>query len=116
VKGALLFVVFFGGAPERPPTPAPRQLAARADRWLGRDKVKHFLTSAFVQSVAYASLQAAGAQRRPAPAGASVATMGAGVAKEVVDRRRGGPFSVRDLTWDAAGAGAATLLLVRTQR
>ena len=117
MKGALLFVVFFGGAPQRPPTPAPRQpAAAPADRWLGRDKVKHFLTSAFVQSVAYASLQAAGAERGAALAGASVATMGAGGAKEVADRRRGGPFSVRDLTWDAAGAGAATLLLVRTQR
>ena len=116
MKGALLFVVFFGGAPQRPPTPMPREPAARADRWLGRDKAKHFLTSAFLQSVAYASLQAAGAERGAALAGASVATMGAGVAKEIADRRRGGPFSVRDLTWDAAGAGAATLLLVRTQR
>ena len=116
MKGALLFVVFFGGPPQRPPAPAPQPAAAPADRWLGRDKVKHFLTSAFVQSVAYASLQAAGAERGVALAGATAATMGAGVAKEVVDRRRGGPFSVRDLTWDAAGAGAATLLLVRTQR
>ena len=116
MKGALLFVLFFGGPPQRPPTPAPQPAPPTADRWLGRDKVKHFLTSAFVQSVGYAALQAAGAERGAALAGASVATLGAGVAKEVADRRAGGPFSVRDLAWDAAGAGAATLLLVRTQR
>jgi putative lipoprotein len=86
------------------------------DGWIGRDKVKHFLLSAFVQSVAYSSLQAAGVERGPALAGASAMTLSVGVAKEVVDRRRGGAFSGRDLAWDAAGAGAATLLLVRTAR
>jgi uncharacterized protein YfiM (DUF2279 family) len=37
-----------------------------------------------------------------------------GVGKEVHDRRTKGEFSVRDLAWDAAGAGSASLLLVRT--
>jgi uncharacterized protein YfiM (DUF2279 family) len=107
VRRVLLFSVLLG---------APGQARDAGDHWFGRDKVKHFLVSAFVQSAAYASLQAAGADREGALLGASAATAAVGVAKEAVDRRRGGPFSVRDLTWDAAGAGAATLLLVRTER
>ena len=43
-------------------------------------------------------------------------TLSVGVGKEWLDRRRGGAFSGRDLAWDAAGAGAATLVLVRTRR
>jgi uncharacterized protein YfiM (DUF2279 family) len=39
-----------------------------------------------------------------------------GVGKEVHDLHTNGEFSLRDLTWDAAGAGAATVLLVRTKR
>jgi hypothetical protein len=33
------------------------------------------------------------------------------VGKEIIDRRAGGQVSVPDLVWDAAGAGAASLLL-----
>ena len=103
MRGALLFSLALGGG-------------TSGDGWFGADKVKHFLTSAFVQSAAYATFQAAGAERGAALAGASVVTLSAGVGKEWLDRRRGGPFSGRDLAWDTAGAGAATLLLVRTQR
>ena len=103
MRGALLFSLAFGG-PDG------------GDRWFGTDKVKHFLTSAFVQSATYATLQAAGVERGTALAGASVVTLSVGVGKEWLDRRRGGAFSGRDLVWDAAGAGAATLVLVRTQR
>ena len=103
MRGALLFSIALGGG-------------APGDGWFGPDKVKHFLTSAFLQSATYATLQAAGAERGTALAGASVVTMTAGVGKEWLDRRNGGPFSGRDLAWNAAGAGAATLLLVRTAR
>lgn len=104
MRGALLFSLVFGGQD------APR------DRWFGADKVKHFLTSAFVQGATYATLQAAGAEHGPALAGASAVTLSVGVGKEWLDRRRGGAFSGRDLAWDAAGAGAVTLVLVRTRR
>ncbi len=103
MRGALLFSLAFGAGGE-------------GDRWFGADKVKHFLTSAFVQGATYATLQAAGADRGAALAGASVVTLSVGVGKEWLDRRREGAFSGRDLVWDAAGAGAATLVLVRTQR
>ena len=103
MRGALLFSLAFGAQ-------------GSGDRWFGADKVKHFLTSAFVQGATYATLQAAGADRGAALAGATVVTLSVGVGKEWMDRRSGGAFSGRDLAWDAAGAGAATLVLVRTER
>jgi putative lipoprotein len=88
----------------------------RGDRWFGPDKLQHFFTSAFVQSVAYGGLRRAGVESRPAIAGASAVTAFAGVAKEMYDARVKGEFSTRDLVWDAAGAGSASVLLVRTVR
>jgi putative lipoprotein len=91
-------------------------LAPPQDRWFGEDKLKHFVVSAFAQSISYSALQLAGAERGPALAGATVATLGAGVAKELVDHRRaGGAFSYKDLTWGLAGAGTATLWLQHTR-
>ena len=89
--------------------------AQPGDGWFSRDKLKHFLVSAFTQSVGYATLQAAGADRTTALAGATAFTLTLGVGKEVADREGGGRFSRRDLVWDVAGAGAATLLLLRTE-
>jgi len=87
-----------------------------ADRWFSGDKLQHFFTSAFVQSVSYGALRTSGVGHGPALAGATVTTVGIGVAKEVHDLHDRNEFSYRDLTWDAAGAGAATILLVRTRR
>lgn len=102
----LLLVLSLNGSP-----------GARADDgWLSADKVKHFLTSAFVQSLGYGSLRGLGASHGAALAGATVTTAAVGVGKEVYDARTGGDPSVRDLAWDAAGAGAASLLLARTAR
>jgi uncharacterized protein YfiM (DUF2279 family) len=86
------------------------------DHWLAGDKLQHFFTSAFVQSMSYGSLRTAGLGHGAALAGATAATAAVGVGKEVHDLHVKGEFSLRDLTWDAAGAGAATVLLVRTKR
>jgi putative lipoprotein len=86
------------------------------ERWFGPDKLQHFFTSAFVQSASYGALRRAGVEQGPAIMGASLATAAVGVGKELHDRRSGRPFSVGDLAWDAAGAGSATVLLVRTVR
>ena len=99
----LLLVFTLGRAPEH-----------SRDTWFGPDKLQHFFTSAFVQSLGYGVLRRAGADQGPAITGASIATAIVGVGKEVRDRRTQGEFSVRDLAWDAAGAGSASLLLVRT--
>jgi uncharacterized protein YfiM (DUF2279 family) len=90
----------------------PRQLPP--DRWFGPDKLQHFFLSAFVQSATYGGLRRAGAEQGSALGGASLVTAVAGVGKELYDRRVKGEFSLRDLAWDAAGAGSASLLLVRT--
>ena len=91
-------------------------LRAQSDPWFGADKVKHFFMAAFVQSVAYSTIRATGAEHRVALAGASVVTAGVSVGKEIWDGRGHGTRSGRDLLWDAAGAVAATELLRRTVR
>jgi uncharacterized protein YfiM (DUF2279 family) len=92
------------------------QLAAPRDAWFGADKLKHFFVAAFTQSVAYSALQAAKVRHDRALAGAWVVTAAVSVAKEVHDSRTTGLFSVRDLVWDAAGAGVATILIDRSVR
>ena len=86
------------------------------DRWFAPDKVKHFFLGAFAQSVGYAGLRATGVGHQSSLWGATAATAVLGVGKEVHDARTGGDVSARDLVWDAAGAGGATLLLERTRR
>ena len=91
-------------------------MTASGDHWFAGDKLQHFFSSAFVQSMGYGVLRTTGVEHGTALAGASVATAAVGVGKELKDLRTKGEFSLRDLTWDAAGAGAATVLLVRTRR
>ena len=86
------------------------------DPWFGPDKLQHFFASAFMQSMGYGTLRALGAEHRSARAGATAGTVVVGVGKELHDRATHGDVSARDLVWDAAGAGSATLLLVRTAR
>jgi len=90
------------------------QLPPKSDVWFGVDKVKHFFAAAFVQSVAYSTIRAAGASHDASIVGASLVTATVSIGKEVVDPRLGGTRSGRDLLWDAAGAAAATLLLQRS--
>ena len=85
------------------------------DSWFSADKLKHFFVSAFVQSVSYSALRTARVSHDGALVGASTLTLMVGVGKEIHDDRSGEGFSVRDVAWDAAGAGAATALLSRTR-
>lgn len=91
-------------------------MAHPSDHWLAGDKLQHFFSSAFVQSMSYGVLRRTGVEHGPALAGASAVTAAVGVGKELMDLKTKGEFSVRDLAWDAAGAGAATVLLVQTRR
>ena len=86
------------------------------DPWFSADKIKHFFMGAFVQSVTYSALRATGIDHRSSLFGATGGSAVVSVGKEVADSRRTGLFSARDLVWDAAGAGIATLLLTRTAR
>jgi putative lipoprotein len=91
-------------------------LTAPPDNWFGSDKLKHFFIAAFTQSVAYSALQAARVHHDEALVGAWAVSATVSVAKEVHDRRSYGLFSYRDLVWDAAGAGVATLVISKTVR
>lgn len=85
------------------------------DRWFSADKAKHFFMAAFVQSATYTSLRAVGLNSDASIGAASVVSVGVSIGKEVHDRRHGGPFSGKDLVWDAAGIGAASALVLRTR-
>ena len=104
------------GAMRAPVASSPAPVTWTQDSWFSSDKVQHFLMSAFVQCVGYASLRELRVPHGTALAAASVTTAAVGVGKEVFDSRTHGDPSFRDLAWDAAGAGAATVLLVRTRR
>jgi putative lipoprotein len=83
-----------------------------ADRWFGDDKLRHFFMSFAATAYAYAGARAVGfdaVESLPVAAGFAAA---AGIGKEVHDRRRNWRFSAKDLVWDAAGIGAAVLLLL----
>lgn len=86
------------------------------DRWFSADKAKHFATAAFVQSVAFSGFRVVGVARTGSLIGATVVTSAVSIGKEVYDRRAGGNFSAKDLTWDAGGLLAASLLLHHTER
>lgn len=96
-------------APPRSADEAARPL--RQDAWLGEDKFRHagasWAAMVFTHTAARVVLDDVDA----AFAVAVPVTAALGIAKEVVDRRRGGPFSARDLVADALGVGAAWLFL-----
>jgi len=112
VKFAVVLVLGsfqFGAPPERQATPAD-------DRWFARDKAKHFVVSAVIQSSAHTLLRASGGDYRGASIGAGALTITAGVAKELWDRRDGRFFSVKDLTADALGGGSAAVIVRQVDR
>ena len=85
------------------------------DRWFSADKAKHFFLAAFVQSMTYTSLRTVGLGPDASLAGASAASVGVSIGKELRDRRGGGSVSAKDLVWDAAGIGGATVLVRRAR-
>lgn len=99
-----------GAAPAIPAQPTSR------DAVFGLDKPKHFLLSFFIESGAFASMQAGGAGRTPSLIGASAVTTAFAIGRELHDRRAKGLFSLGDLFWDALGAAAAGAMLVHTYR
>jgi len=100
---ALLFTLHFGD--EHP----------GGDRWFAADKMKHFFVAAFVQSTSFSGLRAAGISKSSSLAGATALTAGVSIGKEVHDRRGGGAFSVKDLTWDGLGMAAGAALSGHTK-
>lgn len=78
------------------------------DPWFGADKVRHFVASFVVTSIAAGAARTAGADvEQSAWVGAGVGTS-VGIWKELRDRGRPDATpSFRDLAWDLGGVGAA---------
>lgn len=85
------------------------------DKWLAPDKLKHFFMSAFIESASYSALREARVSHHDALVGAAGIAVGAGLGKEVHDSWAGEGFSMRDLTWDAAGTAAGAAFLSHAQ-
>jgi putative lipoprotein len=92
------------------------QSAVAGDSWFGIDKLKHFFLSAFATSVSFSALQAAGANRNTAMAGAIGASAALGISRELYNLRTTRTFSLKDLTWDAIGTATAATVLSRTMK
>lgn len=124
VAGALLAGPLSAGWGAVSPGPPPASLVASMgptgsvmeststspqDRWIAEDKARHFALSFAATSMAYG-----GARLRldPGPGRRTAAAVALllGVGKELVDVRNGGPFSLKDLAWDAAGVALGSLL------
>ena len=113
-------VTVIAGAQAVPPgQTAPEdslQRQPQRETWLGPDKVKHFFMAAFVESISFGGLEAAGGSRNTAFAGAIGTTVAISIGRELHDKRTKGLFSLGDLLWDAIGAAAAGQMLRHAQR
>lgn len=92
------------------------QAAVAKDSWFGVDKIKHFFLSAFVTSVSFSAIQAAGANKKTAMTGALGVSLAVGVTREIYNKRTTKLFSVKDLTWDAVGTTAAAVVLNKARK
>jgi putative lipoprotein len=83
------------------------------DSWFGKDKLDHFLTSAFVTAYAFAfSEQVLGVSEQASLTIAVGVSLSLGAAKEIRDHRtKKGHASFKDFVANLAGIGCVLLLL-----
>ena len=99
------------------PLPEPRQTVADTliDEWFAVDKAQHLTLSFATTMYAYSAARTLGAAESESAAIAVASAAAAGIAKEVLDRRKGGPFSLRDLVADAIGIAIGSALLAASR-
>lgn len=83
--------------------------AIAQDQWLAADKAKHFGAGAAIAGTSYAVAAPLTRRTRWRVLLGTTAGLGAGAAKELRDRRRGGG-SWRDYAWTAGGTAAGTFV------
>jgi putative lipoprotein len=101
------FAFCVGCAPEPP---------SKDDPWFGHDKLLHFIASSVIQSGTHTALRVTGSDYARASRGAALATLTAGVGKELWDLHQGRDFSFRDLTWDGIGGVTAAVVVRQVDR
>lgn len=118
VGAVLVMAAVCGGVSEdvlRPrvlQSPVPqRAVEVAQDAWLGSDKFTHIAMSFATTSFAFAAASALADDAGDALVIAVPIGAVAGVGKEILDRRRGGVFSLKDLAADAIGVAVAWLML-----
>lgn len=84
--------------------------ATEPDPWLGPDKAAHFVVAAGLAGLGYSGAALLTQETWLRFASGAGITVLAGVAKETTDLALGGTFSLRDMTWNLAGAGVGLLL------
>ena len=103
-------ILFFCLSLGRPGGPQP------PDRFFGEDKLKHFVTSFIVTSLAASGARAAGLDDNTSMWVGAGAGATAGVLKEISDlNREGSQASLYDIVWDLGGVGAAAAVNARSQ-
>ncbi|HKJ93347.1 MAG TPA: hypothetical protein VJ957_09265 [Longimicrobiales bacterium] len=100
---------------DRPPRPAPALAPPAADPWLGEDKARHLFMSFALTTMAFGAGRAGGLDVTIAMPVAAGITLGAGIGKEIHDRRSGRIFSTRDLVFDLLGIGLGLTLASYTR-
>jgi uncharacterized protein YfiM (DUF2279 family) len=96
---------------------APMQRAAPPpDRWLAEDKLQHGFASLGLVTLTHAGARTISLDATPAIALGIAVSAAAGLGKEILDRRSGRPFSLRDLAWDALGITLGVLLVEQTRK
>lgn len=86
------------------------------DRWMGEDKMKHFVTSFAATTISASGARLIGMDARTSAwvGAGSGATLG--ILKEVKDHRdSAGQASMRDIVWDAAGVAAGTAVMLQVR-
>jgi uncharacterized protein YfiM (DUF2279 family) len=107
VNACILFMCLSLGGPGRQQPP---------DRFFGEDKLKHFLTSFVVTSLAASGARALGMDNDAAVLVGAGTGATVGIIKEISDlNREGAQASLYDIVWDLGGVGAAAALNARAQ-
>jgi uncharacterized protein YfiM (DUF2279 family) len=108
VNACILFLCMSFGGRNGAPQPA--------DRFFGEDKLKHFVTSFIVTSLAASGARAVGMNAEASMWVGAGAGATAGVLKEISDlNREGSQASLYDIVWDLGGVGAAAAVNARSQ-
>jgi len=89
--------------------------AKTPDKWLGEDKLKHFLISGFMTCFTYKFFHDGFNKKKDDSIIFSCGiTLSLGIGKEIKDKRRPkGRFSYKDLVFDALGTGIGLFLVTR---
>ncbi len=117
MTACLLALALTLGCPDAPPESlATAQLlptapaATPVDGWIAEDKLRHFALSFAGTDMVFAGASV-GADRDTALYTAATTALALGLAKEVLDRRAGRHFCLKDLAWDAAGVALGVLVV-----